>query len=66
MPDIFYSHNVTPNIERIPGGYAVKCDNEAHARSLFDVYLREDKVKRVEFLVTEHPISFEEWHAAHP
>ncbi|PPQ76069.1 hypothetical protein CVT26_004588 [Gymnopilus dilepis] len=66
-PGIFQgAHHVTPNIERIPGGHAIRCDDEAHARTIFDQQLIEHKVKRVTFIVHEEPISFEDWHAAHP
>ncbi|KAF8954075.1 hypothetical protein BDZ97DRAFT_2078483 [Flammula alnicola] len=65
-PGIFQgSQYVTSNIERIPGGQAVRCENESQARNVFDHHLRSGLVKQVEFIVNETPITFDDYHSTH-
>lgn len=59
-------HSVMNNIELIPNRAAIRCRSEAHAISVFDGKLRDGKVKRVEFIMNEIPISFDKWYGGEP
>ncbi|KAF8869514.1 hypothetical protein CPB84DRAFT_1755013 [Gymnopilus junonius] len=65
-PGIFQgSTDIPSNIDRIPGGLALKFETEAEARAKFDDRLRAGLVKRVNLVISEAVVSFDEYHAAH-
>ncbi|KAF8149058.1 hypothetical protein B0H34DRAFT_728251 [Crassisporium funariophilum] len=62
-PGVFRgSQNVTPNVERIPGGFATKHETEAQAKADFDVRLAAGQVQKVELVITRTTLTPETYY----